>query len=72
LKVYASQILSNPNSLWIVSDPDKKNQNNPVIYGDKVYLINKGVNKCMYISELYKSPSTGNQEGRVYLIYLFI
>ncbi|RGB41951.1 hypothetical protein C1646_684524 [Rhizophagus diaphanus] len=59
--VFASQTLSNPNSLWIVSDFE--NGSNPIIYGkSKVYFLNKGVNESMVISNNYKSPSTGNWE----------
>ncbi|PKK80959.1 hypothetical protein RhiirC2_841265 [Rhizophagus irregularis] len=61
--VFASQTLSNPNSLWIVSDYDQKNESNPIIYGkSKVYFLNKGVNENIVISRTYKSPSTGNWE----------
>ncbi|PKC57540.1 hypothetical protein RhiirA1_446147 [Rhizophagus irregularis] len=61
--VFASQTLSNPNSLWIVSDYDQKNESNPIIYGkSKVYFLNKGVNENIVISKTYKSPSTGNWE----------
>ncbi|PKC01795.1 hypothetical protein RhiirA5_426156 [Rhizophagus irregularis] len=63
IKVFASQTLSNPNSLWIVSDYDQKNESNPIIYGkSKVYFLNKGVNENIVISKTYKSPSTGNWE----------
>ncbi len=72
LKVYASKILSNPNSLWIVSGADKKNKSKPVIYGNRIRLRNKGVDKSMFISSKFKSPSTGNFEGTVFLIYLII
>ncbi|CAB4434134.1 unnamed protein product [Rhizophagus irregularis] len=61
--VFASQTLSNPNSLWIVSDYDQKNESNPIIYGkSKVNFLNKGVNENIVISGTYKSPSTGNWE----------
>ncbi|EXX64117.1 uncharacterized protein OCT59_013518 [Rhizophagus irregularis] len=61
--VFASQTLSNPNSLWIVLDYDQKNESNPIIYGKSiVYFLNKGVNENIVISRNYKSPSTGNWE----------
>ncbi|CAB4434126.1 unnamed protein product [Rhizophagus irregularis] len=61
--VFASQTLSNPNSLWIVLDFYQKNESNPIIYGkSKVYFLNKGVNENMVISNKHKSPSTGNWE----------
>ncbi|PKY26835.1 hypothetical protein RhiirB3_477035 [Rhizophagus irregularis] len=63
IKVFASQTLSNPNSLWIVLDYDQKNESNPIIYGKSiVYFLNKGVNENIVISRNYKSPSTGNWE----------
>ncbi|EXX64128.1 uncharacterized protein OCT59_013517 [Rhizophagus irregularis] len=59
--VFASQTLSNLNSLWIVSDFE--NESNPIVYGkNKVYFLNKGVNENIFISGDYKSPSTGNWE----------
>ncbi|PKY63045.1 hypothetical protein RhiirA4_490778 [Rhizophagus irregularis] len=68
LKVFASQTLSNPNSLWIVSGPDQNNNKDPIIYGkSEVYLENKaGRFEILFISDYYKSPSTGNWEGTVY------
>ncbi|RGB41950.1 hypothetical protein C1646_810349 [Rhizophagus diaphanus] len=61
--VFASQTLSKPNSLWIILGFDQKNENNPIIYGkSKVNFINKGVNESIFISDYYKSPSTGNWE----------
>ncbi|POG82865.1 hypothetical protein GLOIN_2v1469723 [Rhizophagus irregularis DAOM 181602=DAOM 197198] len=61
IKVFASQTLSNLNSLWIVSDFE--NESNPIVYGkNKVYFLNKGVNENIFISGDYKSPSTGNWE----------
>jgi hypothetical protein len=69
LKVFASQPLSNPNSLWLVSDPDQKNNSNPIIYGkSEVYLKNKGIGEYIFLSDYYKSPSTGNKEGINHLI----
>ncbi|GBB99385.1 hypothetical protein RclHR1_03500010 [Rhizophagus clarus] len=64
--VFTSQTLSNPNSLWIIKsldDSNEKNESNLIICGkSKVYLINKGTDEGMVISENYKSPSTGNWE----------
>ncbi|GBB99386.1 hypothetical protein RclHR1_03500011 [Rhizophagus clarus] len=65
--VFASQTLSNPYSLWNISNPDQKDDNRPVIYGkSKFYLINKSVDKCLVISHGHKSPSTGNWEVRCF------
>jgi hypothetical protein len=73
LKVFASQTLSKSNSLWIVSDLGQKNNSNPIIYGkSEVYLKNKGIGEYIVLSKQYKSPSTGNKEGTVRLIYLII
>ncbi|PKY30263.1 hypothetical protein RhiirB3_530954 [Rhizophagus irregularis] len=62
--VFGSQTLSNPNSLWIVSGPDQNNNRDPIIYGkSEVYLENKaGRFEILFISDYYKSPSTGNWE----------
>ncbi|RGB41949.1 hypothetical protein C1646_751561 [Rhizophagus diaphanus] len=65
--VFASQALSNSNSLWIVSGPDQNNNWNPIIYGkSEVYLMKKGgFHECLTISNNYESPSTGNCEVSV-------
>ncbi|PKC01796.1 hypothetical protein RhiirA5_426157 [Rhizophagus irregularis] len=60
--VYANQTLFDPNSLWIVLDPDQKNGGNPVTYGSKICLKNEATDKNLIISNESKSPSTGNWE----------
>ncbi|PKY54622.1 hypothetical protein RhiirA4_448078 [Rhizophagus irregularis] len=60
--VYANQTLFDPNSLWIVLDPDQKNGGNPITYGSKICLKNEATDKNLIISNESKSPSTGNWE----------
>ncbi|GBB99383.1 hypothetical protein RclHR1_03500008 [Rhizophagus clarus] len=60
--VFASQFRSTPNSLWIVSDPDQKNEGSLVTSGSEIYLSNEAVDKHLLISNTFKSPSTGNWE----------
>ncbi|GES94866.1 hypothetical protein GLOIN_2v620017 [Rhizophagus clarus] len=56
--VYASETLSNPNSLWTAYHED-----DPAISGkSKFLLINKGIDEGITISKSYKSPSSGKYE----------
>jgi hypothetical protein len=63
--VFAGAKFYNSQSIWYLTRPQGRNQNqqDKVLYGEDFYLKNKGTDNLFGLSYHYRSPKTGQSEG---------